>query len=157
MGNTKWKPLLASLAISLGTGIIASLLTADSMDVYETVYKPPLAPPGWLFPVAWTILYILMGIAAYLVYVTEGADEKDIRSALFLYGLQLLVNGLWSVIFFNFRFYPLAFAWIILLWYLVYLTYKSFASINKTAGVLLIPYLAWLTFAAYLSLAIALN
>jgi tryptophan-rich sensory protein len=154
--NIKWKPLIVSLLISLGVGIVSALITSGSMDVYDTVYKPPLAPPAWLFPIAWTLLYILMGVAAYLVYVSD-ADDTSKKMALFVYGVQLLVNGLWPVIFFSFELFPLAFAWIILLWYLVYLTYQRFSGINKLAGWLLIPYLAWLTFAAYLSLMIAIN
>ena len=152
--NVKWKELLISLFISLGAGALAGLLTSDSMQKYATMYKPPLAPPGWVFPVVWTVLYILMGIAAYLVYVSD-SDQK--KTALTLYGVQLVANVLWSVIFFELDAYLLAFAWLLLLWYLIFLTLRSFYEINPTAGKLLIPYLLWVTFAGYLNLSIAIH
>ncbi len=152
--NVNWKELLISLFISLGAGALAGLLTSDSMQKYATMYKPPLAPPGWVFPVVWTVLYILMGIAAYLVYVSD-SDQK--KTALTLYGVQLVANVLWSVIFFELDAYLLAFAWLLLLWYLIFLTLKSFYEINPTAGKLLIPYLLWVTFAGYLNLSIAIH
>lgn len=155
MNKINWKALLASLAISLGAGVIASLLTRDSMQQYGELYQPPQAPPGWLFPIVWTILFVFMGIAAYLVYVSDAeTDEK--RSALKVYGVQLLANIGWSVIFFRFNGYTFAFFWLILLWYLIYITRKHFAEIDVRAGYLLLPYLLWVTFAGYLNLAIAL-
>lgn len=157
MKNNKPISLIISLAVSLGTGLLAALLTSGSMEVYDTIYRPPLAPPAWLFPVAWTILYTLMGIAAYLVYESDNADSMEKRKALILYALQLVVNFLWPVIFFNMKMYLFAFVWILLLWYLVYYTYKSFKEINRAAGLLLVPYLVWLTFAAYLNLAIVIG
>lgn len=153
MENIKWKPLLISIAISLGTGILASILTFNGMTQYEDLYQPPLAPPGWLFPVVWTILYILMGIAAYLVYTS---DAKEKSQALTTYAFQLVLNFGWSIIFFGFRAYLLAFAWLLLLWYAIFMTIRQFTPINKTAGNLLIPYIAWVTFAGYLNLAIAI-
>lgn len=155
MGKINWKALLISLAISLGTGIIGGILTANSMQQYETLYRPPLAPPGWVFPVVWTILFLLMGIASYLVYVSD-ADDSEKQAALRIYGIQLLVNIGWSVIFFRFEAYFLAFAWLLLLWYLIYITTKRFYDINKVAGFLMVPYLLWVTFAGYLNLSIAL-
>lgn len=156
MKKVNWIALIVSLAISLGAGAIARFLTADSMEQYEQMYKPPLSPPGWLFPVVWTILYILMGIAAYLVYVAETEKEQK-RQALLVYGVQLLVNIGWSVIFFGFNAYLLAFAWLLLLWYLIYRIIRRFYEIDKAAGILLIPYIVWVTFAGYLNLAIAIN
>lgn len=157
MGNQKyfnWKTLVISVAISLGTGIVSSLLSGAGMQQYGTLYKPPLAPPGWLFPIVWVILYVLMGIAAWLVYETEGVDTKQ---ALVLYGIQLVLNGGWSLIFFGWQAYFLAFAWLLLLWFFIYLTVKEFLQVNRLAGILMIPYLIWVTFAGYLNLAIALN
>ena len=151
-----WKSLIASLLISLGTGALASLITSNSMEQYSTMYNPPLSPPGWVFPVVWTILYILMGTAAYLVYESD-AEPADKRTALIFYGLQLFINFTWSIIFFNFNAYLLAFAWLLLLWYLIYRTARLFSEINKTAGWLMVPYLLWVTFAGYLTLAIAIN
>lgn len=152
MNQVKWKPLLISLAVSLGVGAVSGLVTADSMSTYETIYRPPLAPPGWLFPVVWTILYALMGIAAYLISQTE--HEKKGR-AFKLYFAQLLVNAIWPVLFFHFHAYFLAFAWLLILWYLVFLMTRQFSEISPLAGKLLLPYLVWVTFAGYLNLAIA--
>lgn len=154
MRKLQIKPLVISLLISLGTGGLSALLTADSMRQYENLYKPPLSPPGIVFPIVWTILFILMGIAAYFVYIAESSDRE---SALKLYFIQLILNLGWSIIFFSFRAYLLAFAWLLLLWYMVYLTTKEFYKIDKKAGILMIPYILWITFAAYLNLAIALH
>ena len=154
LGKIKWKELLISLLISLGTGVVSWLLTSDSMEQYQTIYKPPLSPPGWLFPVVWTILFILMGIASYLVYISDSSERS---SALLVYIFQLAANVIWSVLFFNFNAYLLAFAWLIVLWYLIFITIKQFYSINKLAGKLMIPYLLWVSFAGYLNLAIALH
>lgn len=130
------------------------MLTSNSMEKYNRLYQPPLAPPGWVFPVVWTVLFILMGIAAYLVYISDAADKKQ---ALILYVIQLVVNAGWSLIFFGLNAYLVAFAWLLLLWYLVFMTLKQFWSINPWAGKLLVPYLVWLTFAGYLNLAIAIH
>jgi benzodiazapine receptor len=154
MKKIQWKPLVISLLISLGTGAVSAYLTSDSMEQYTTLYKPPFAPPGWVFPLVWNLLFILMGVAAYRIYLSGAAERQQ---ALKLYGIQLLVNACWSVIFFRFHAYLLAFAWLLLLWYLVWLTAKEFYTIDKTAGKLMIPYLIWLTFAGYLNLAIAVH
>ncbi len=151
--NIKLKPLFISLLLSLGTGALSSLFTPDSRGQYSTLYKPPFAPPGWLFPVVWTILFILMGVAAYLVYVSDSPGKTE---ALKLYLVQLLVNFGWSIIFFRWNAYFLAFTWLLLLLYLVYLTTKEFYEIDKIAGILLIPYLVWLVYAGYINLSIAL-
>ena len=151
--NIKLKPLFISLFLSLGTGALASLFTADSREQYATLYKPPFAPPGWLFPVVWTILFILMGVAAYLVYISDSPQKTD---ALKLYLVHLFVNFGWSIIFFRWNAYFLAFTWLLLLIYLVYMVAKEFFEINKTAGILLIPYLIWLIYAGYINLSIAL-
>ena len=150
--NIKPKPLFISLLISLGTGAISALLTPNVSEQYQTLYNPPLAPPGWLFPIVWTILFILMGVAAYLVYISDSPD-KD--TALKLYLIQLVVNVGWSFIFFRLNAYLLAFTWLLLLFFLVYLTTKEFYKINKTAGYLMIPYLLWIIYAGYINLAIA--
>lgn len=154
MSKIQIKPLVISLLISLGAGGLSAFLTRGSMAQYRNIYKPPLSPPGWVFPVVWTILFILMGIAAYLVYISDSPDKS---TALRLYGFQLVLNVAWSIIFFNFNAYLLAFAWLLLLWFMVYLTYKEFGEVNKIAAWLLLPYILWLTFAAYLNLAIALH
>lgn len=156
MKQINWCAFFTSMAASTGIGALSSLFTSQTIQQYSTMYKPPLSPPGWLFPIVWTILYTLMGIAAYLVYTTE-ADKEAKTTALLTYAIQLIVNFIWPIIFFNLNAYWLAFAWILLLWYMIYLTIKRFYDINKTAGIIMIPYLLWVTFAAYLTLAIALN
>lgn len=148
------KPLAVSIAVSLGAGILSAILT-NGMRQYADMYHPPLAPPGWLFPVVWSILYITMGVAAWLVYETPGGDDK--RLAFSLYGNQLLANVVWPLLFFDLEAYFFAFGWLLLLWFLIYLTIRQFSQINRTAGLLLVPYLVWVTFAGYLNLAIALH
>ena len=93
----KQKPLLISLLISLGTGVIAGFLTFTSMEQYQEMYRPPLSPPGGVFPVVWLLLYALMGIAAYRIYMKDPKAE-----ALKLYLIQLAINFLWPILFFNF-------------------------------------------------------
>lgn len=153
MEEKKWKNLLISIGISLSVGIMSALLTMGGMRAYAEMYHPPLSPPGWLFPVVWTILYVLMGIAAFLVYQSKGEDRK---LALILYVIQLFLNFGWSIIFFNLKAYFIAFAWLLFLWLFIYLAMKQFRQLNKTAGILMLPYLAWATFAGYLNLATAI-
>ena len=121
-----------------------------SMGDYQTMAKPPLSPPGWLFPVVWTALYALMGYASYLV-ATSAAPKEQIRKALVLYGLQLAANFLWPILFFSLEAYFLAFIWLVALWVLILLTMRAFYRIETRAGDLLLPYLLWVTFAAYLN------
>ena len=147
-----WKKLLASLAVPLAVGGLSALLTKDSMETFDSLNKPALSPPGWLFPVVWTVLFVLMGLACYLV-VTSGRSN---RAALTLYGVQLLFNLLWSLIFFRAGAYLAAFIWLILLWLLISATTVLFYRISKPAGLLMLPYLLWVTFAGYLNLLIYL-
>lgn len=151
----KIKQLLLSIAISLGVGGLAAFLTRNSMDVYVSMNKPPLAPPGWLFPIVWTILYILMGISAYMIKDSQ-ADEEKRSQALNIYGFQLVFNFLWSIVFFNFGNPLVAFIVLIVLWVLIVLMIKRFNEINPLAAKLQIPYLVWVTFAGYLNLGIYL-
>lgn len=147
------KLLIVCLVVPLAVGGIAALLTGGGMDVFETLNKPPLSPPGWLFPVVWTILYILMGVASYLV-LTSGKAPECIRRALALYTIQLAFNFLWPIFFFGLSAYLFAFIWLIALWLLILATTFSFYRIHETAGWLMLPYLAWVTFAGYLNLGI---
>ena len=148
----QWKNLITCLAIPLAVGSLSSLLTRNSMETFQTITKPSLAPPGWLFPVVWTILYILMGIASYLVLTSGKPNDK----ALATYGIQLVFNFFWSIIFFNMELYLFAFIWLVLLWLLIFKTTLLFYQISKPAGYLMIPYLLWVTFAGYLNLSIYL-
>ena len=148
----QFKKLIFCIAIPLAVGGISALLTSNTMETFSTINKPPLSPPAWLFPVVWTILYVLMGIASYLVLTSE----KPNRDALTTYAIQLAFNFFWSIIFFNFELYLLAFIWLVLLWLLIIKTTKQFYEISKPAGYLMVPYLLWVTFAGYSNLAIYL-
>lgn len=142
--------LFICIAIPLIVGGISALLTKNSMEMFEMIAKPPLAPPGFLFPIVWTILYILMGISSYIIW-TSDAGYEEITEAIRLYAYQLLVNFLWPTFFFNFQWYLFALLWLILLWILVFMMIRAFAGINKLAAYMNIPYLIWLTFAGYLN------
>ncbi len=143
----QWKNLITCLAIPLAVGSLSSLLTQNSMETFNSITKPDLAPPGWLFPVVWTILYIFMGIASYLVLTSGKPNDK----ALTTYGIQLIFNFFWSIIFFNLELYLFAFIWLVLLWLLILKTTLLFYQISKPAGYLMVPYLLWVTFAGYLN------
>mgnify|MGYP003510948402 FL=1 len=152
--QSKTKTFLFFTAIPLLVGIVAGLLTRGSMETFSRLNQPPLSPPGILFPIVWTILYTLMGIASYLVY-SSGKEKGEINNALLIYFLQLAVNFFWSIFFFNLEWYTFAFFWLVLLWVLIFYTIRLFYPISNTAAYLLIPYLLWVTFAGYLNLGIA--
>ena len=145
--------LVKCIAVPLLVGAVAAFITGGGMEMFQTLNKPPLSPPGWLFPIVWTILYTLMGIASYFV-ITSKAPSEQITSALKVYGYQLVVNFLWPTFFFNLEWYFFAFIWILLLWILIIIMLKQFSEISKIAGYLIVPYLLWVTFAAYLNLGI---
>ncbi len=151
----QWKKLIICILIPLLVGIVSGLISGGGMAAFEEINKPPLSPPGWLFPVVWTVLYILMGIASYLV-LTSGAKKRDIENAITVYGLQLFFNFFWSIIFFNFELYTFAFVWLLALWVLIIITTVRFGRVSKPAAYLMIPYILWVTFAAYLNLGIAI-
>lgn len=150
MNKNGTKKLTASIAIGLGTGLLSVLLTLGNFKAYSALLQPPM-PPEWLFPVVWTMLYILMGVSAYLVYECD-TEEKYIGLA--VYVLQLIFNFLWLIIFFNIGNLLFAFVWLVFLWILVLAMSISFYKVNKTAGLLQIPYLLWVTFAGYLNIAL---
>ena len=149
-----WKKLLLCLAIPLAVGGLAALLSGGMSD-YGAMVKPPLSPPGWVFPVVWSILYLVMGYASYRVLESD-APKEEIKKAMVFYGCQLAVNFIWPLLFFGGGWFLLAFFWLILLWVLIFLTIRAFSQIDETAGNLLIPYILWVTFAAYLNFGIYL-
>ena len=149
----QYGPLAAALAIPLAVGGFSAFLTRDGMNYFKIVSKPPLSPPTWVFPVMWTILYLMLGAASYLVWVSGVSDKRRGR-ALTVYGLSLAANFLWPIVFFTMRFYFTAFLLLLLLWILVAAAALLFSCIDKRAGRLMIPYLLWLTFAAYLNLGV---
>ncbi|MBR3978583.1 MAG: tryptophan-rich sensory protein [Oscillospiraceae bacterium] len=150
--KTDWKKLLICLAIPLAVGGLAALLTGGGMGDYATFNQPPLSPPGWLFPVVWSVLYLLMGYASYRVLISG----KNVQKPLKLYGAQLAVNFLWPLVFFGLQWYWAAFFVLVGLWVLIFLTWREFSKVDETAGNLLLPYLLWVTFAGYLNFGVAL-
>ena len=145
--------LWVCILIPITVGSIASVITRDSMSSFQLMKQPPLSPPAWIFPIVWTVLYLLMGISSYLIMQAK-VDNKQKEKAILLYEYQLLVNFLWPTFFFHFEWYLFSFFWLILFWLLVVFMIVSFWKIDKRAAVLNIPYLIWLTFAGYLNLAI---
>ena len=149
-----FKKRLICWAIPLAVGGLATLLSGG-MGSYRVMNQPPLSPPGWVFPIVWTALYLLMGEASWRV-LTSGAEPDKIRKALIAYGVQLGLNFLWPIVFFGGQMYLTAFLILILLWVAIFITLRRFSAINETAGDLLIPYLLWVTFAGYLNLGVYL-
>lgn len=151
----KIKPYVISILIALGIGALSSIITKNNMSlVYEQINKPPLAPPMLLFPIVWGILFVLMGIGSAQIYLGREADSEKASSALQIYGIQLIVNFFWSIIFFNMQAFLFAFIWIMVLWALIIMMTVQFKKISKTAAYLQLPYILWTTFAAYLTLMI---
>ena len=142
--------MVISLAIPLIVGGISAALSSEGMASYGNMNKPPLSPPAGTFPIAWTILYILMGFASYLIIMSE-ADPGIKMGAIIVYAIQLFMNFMWSIIFFNRGEYLIAFIWLLILLFVVILCAYWFFGIRRLAGYLLIPYILWLTFAAYLN------
>lgn len=145
----KWYWLVC-IALPLAVGGLAGFITRDSFEIYSQLNLPPFSPPGWVFPVAWSILYFAMGIASGLV-LSSGASQEQTMSALRLYILQLAVNFVWPILFFGQSLYLISFFWLLLLLLLVILVTIWFYRIIPSAGILLIPYLMWLIFAGYLN------
>lgn len=149
----KVKPYVISIIIALAVGGISALVTNDNMMIYEQINRPSLAPPAIVFPIVWTILFILMGISSAIVYKK---NTDNTRKSLIVYGIQLVFNFLWTVIFFNLRAYLFAFIWIFILWLLIIWMIYEFYKVDKLAAYLQIPYLLWTTFATYLTFMIYL-
>ena len=165
-----WKTILIFILLPLVMGAVAGLLTMGGMEQFQMLNQPPLAPPGWLFPIVWTILYTLMGISSYIIYSAEcmkgkwkeifkdgkqrNCKSEQKRKALTIYGYQLIVNFLWPVFFFNFGWYGFSYLWLIILWVLVAVMIWEFDKISQTAALLNIPYILWLSIAGYLNLSI---
>ncbi|MDH7476053.1 MAG: tryptophan-rich sensory protein [Microgenomates group bacterium] len=148
--------LFLSIVICLLAGFIGSFFTTQYVPTwYAQLNKPPFNPPNWIFAPVWTTLFILMGIALYLV-LNKGLKKKQNREAILLFGIQLIANVLWSFLFFTLQLPLYAFLEIIILWLLILVTIIRFYKISKLAGWLLIPYLFWVSFASILNLAIYL-
>ena len=153
--------LIIAIIIPLLVGGVSAFLTNDVMMVFNTIKKPPLAPPGILFPIVWSILYVLMGISSYLINelnVDKLSGKKVAlrKNTLIIYVVQLVFNFFWSIIFFKFSMYKFAFVWLVILWIMVFIFIKNAMKLNKTVAYLMIPYLLWMTFAGYLNIMIAI-
>ena len=146
----RWKTLIFNLAVPLITGAVSGFLTRSAMQQYGQLNQPPLSPPSAVFPVVWTTLFLLMGLSAYLVTMkrSDGLKSFDLPA---VYWIQLIVNFIWPLIFFNLAIYGIALAWLILLIILVIYMIFQFHDITPAAGWLQVPYLLWLIFAGYLN------
>lgn len=153
MKKINWLQLVIIVLITELIGVLSSSLSGNTGQIYSFLVKPPLSPPGWLFGVIWPILYLLMGIAAYIIYQSPETLER--KRATTLYWGQLFVNFLWPILFFRFGWYWISVLVILILDVLVYITTIKFYNINKVAGYLMIPYLLWILFATYLNIGIA--
>lgn len=147
----KFKTYFKAILVPLIVGAVIGIIMSGSID-YESLKQPPLAPPSWLFPIAWTILYILMGVSFGILEVNDVMDSK----AKTIYYIQLGINALWSIIFFVLKARLFAFIWILILDIAVIAFLVVFYKRNKTAGLLQIPYLLWVLFASYLNLGVYL-
>ena len=149
----KIKPYLISVLISSAVGGLAAFLTRNSMKIYKEIATPPLSPPSWIFPVVWSILYILMGISAAIIYKEDSIGETR-QKALITYAASLIFNFSWSIIFFNFRAFGVAFIALLILLFLIIRTIYLYSKINRIAAYLQIPYALWVAFAGYLNIGI---
>lgn len=148
--NSQWKTYLFWIALAVGTGLLAGFLTRENTALYsQLMIKPPVSPPAWVFPVVWTLLYALMGIGAARVSLTP--ESRDRSRALNIFVAQLIVNFFWSLIFFNAGAYGFALIWLLLLWVLILWMIFAFRKVDRGAALLQIPYLLWVTLAAYLN------
>jgi len=146
--------LVISIAVCLSAGIVGSLFTKTGPGSwYETINKPAFNPPGWVFGPVWTLLFILMGISLFLVW-KAGSEKRDVKLALSFFGLQLMLNILWSALFFGIESPGLAFIEILILWSAILGNITIFYRISRTASALLVPYLFWVTFASILNVTI---
>lgn len=147
--------ILVMVVTCLAIGYLSSIVTQSSVDTwYTTINKPSFTPPNWAFPVAWTTLYIFMGVAAGLVWSRIEVETETVRKGLTYFAIQLALNALWSYLFFGLKNPLLALVEIVLLWLMIYETYAQFKKVSRYAGFLFIPYLAWVTYALALNASI---
>jgi translocator protein len=142
--------LIISVILAEGTGALSGYLGMSNSQTYESLIKPFFAPPPWVFGVVWPILYLLMGIAAYRIWM-RGRGEVNNSKSITLYIIQLLLNFLWTIIFFRWRLIGLAFFELMLLLIFILLTTFDFLKLDKLAGLLMIPYILWVSFAGVLN------
>jgi benzodiazapine receptor len=152
MKKKSWMAYLAFILLAEAVGVLAGLLTRNGLAVYETVPKSALTPPAAVFPAVWTILYALMGVGAARVYLAESSLPRT--RSLGLFAFQLIVNFFWSLFFFHLRAYGFSLLWLLILWALILAMILSYEKVDRPAALLQIPYLLWVTFAAYLNFAV---
>ena len=153
MNQSKIKTYLLWILLAEAVGGLAGWLTREDVKIYtDSIAQPPLSPPALVFPVAWTILYALMGIGAARVSLAPDSPQRS--RALAVFGLQLGMNFLWSILFFKFQLFGLALVWLIALWGAILWMASTFAKVDKAAARLQIPYLVWVAFAGYLNLGV---
>lgn len=144
--------IFAIVLTCVAVGYLSGMVTRSAITTwYPTLIKPSFNPPNWIFAPVWSMLYIMMGVAAGLVWDRIDFEKEAVKKALIFFIIQLALNALWSLLFFGLKNPMLAGIEIILLWLMIYETYFQFAKINKTAGYLMIPYLAWVSFATILN------
>ena len=148
---TKIVKLICSVAVCILIGFFGSFATRDSVTTWYTdLSRPSFIPPDWTFGVVWPILYVMMGISAFLIW-NMGFDKTEVKVALGIFGLQLILNGLWTPIFFGLHLIGLALVEIIMMWAAILLTIISFWKVSKPAALLLLPYIFWVSFAIVLN------
>ena len=148
-----------TILLPLAVGTMASIYTVAAQESFNEFNKPPLAPPAWVVPVVWTVLYLLMGVASYLVYrkKVHNWDERRLRIAeLVVFYVQLFFNFSWTILFFNSDMKYFAFGWLITMWFMILAFILMAFKNHKVAGWLMVPYILWCTFAAYLNISIAI-
>ena len=149
-----WLKLIVSILLCQGAGIAGSIFNIVSIPIwYATINKPFFNPPNWVFAPVWTTLFLLMGISLYLIW-EKGFDKWEVKKGLYLFGFQLILNIMWSALFFGLRSPALAFIEIIILWIAILLTITQFRKVSKMGAWLLVPYICWVSFAALLNLSI---
>lgn len=148
--KNNWKTYAFWVLLAEAVGALSGWLTREGVKVYEqTVTQPPLSPPGWVFPIVWAILFALMGVGAARIYLAPASNNRSRGLLLFL--VQLAFNFLWSIVFFNLQAYFFALVWLLALWALILWMILAFRRVDKPAARLQVPYLLWVTFAAYLT------
>lgn len=150
-----YKNFLISIFIPIGVGGLSALITRKNMDLYSKISVPILSPPDWIFPIVWTILYLLMGISLYIVVDSKVAKFKK-NQAIIVFAIQLLLNFIWSPLFFYYKQFLWCFIILVVMFALVFVMTILFYNISKTAGIIQIPYLMWIVFAGYLNFSIYL-
>lgn len=150
MKHGSWKIYALFILLSEGVGALSGWLTRDGVKLYtQTIIQPPLSPPALVFPIVWGILFVLMGVGAARIYLSPPSPGR--ARSLLLFGVQLAFNFCWSILFFNLQRFGLAFCWLLILWALILWMIFAFRRVDRLAAWLQVPYLLWVTFAAYLN------